>query len=121
MENDKKARRSIHKWAFLGANTAALLPPPADAFALASEEALMTVKIAALFGHALTKKTAAQALATGAFGVVVGTSAAIAVFEGLDLAYPATIPAKVLVATGVMESLGWTVYEFYKNGQEILG
>ncbi len=74
----------------------------------------MTVKIA-LFGHSLTKETAAQALATGAFGTVVGTAAAFAVFEGLNLAYPATIPAKIAVATGVMEALGWTVYEFYKN------
>ncbi len=115
MVNDKKARRSIHLWSALGAGTAAVLPPPADAVALASEEALMTVKIAAMFGHCLSEKTAAQALATGAFGTVVGTAAAVAVFEGLNLAYPATIPAKVGVATGVMETLGWTVYEYYKS------
>lgn len=119
MTNDKKARRSIHKWAVLGAGTAAVLPPPADAIALASEEALMTVKIAALLGHSLTKETAVQALTTGAFGTVVGTAAAVAVFEGLNLAYPATIPAKIAVATSVMEALGWTVYEFYKSGREV--
>lgn len=113
--NDKKARKSIHKWSALGAGTAAVLPPPADAGMLASEEALMTVKIAALFGHSLTKETAMEALTTGLFGTVVGTAAAVAVFEGLNLAYPTTIPAKIAVATVVMEALGWTVYEYYKS------
>jgi len=118
MVNDKKARRFIHTATGGGAITAAVLPPPADAVALASEEALMTVRIAALFGYPLTKETAARALATGAFGTVVGTAAATAVFEGLNLAYPTTIPAKIAVAAGVMEALGWTVYDYYKCKRE---
>jgi len=119
MENEKKARKAIHKCAIIGATSAGTLPVGADALALASEEALLVVYIAAQFGHPISKDTAVQALTTGLLGTAVGTAAATALFEGLNLAYPATIPAKIAVATGVMETLGWTTYEFYKNGHRI--
>ena len=107
-----KSRSLIHKYAAASAATAAVLPVGADVLALAGEEALMVVHVAAMFGHSISKKTAAQAITTGALGTVVGT----AIFEGLDIGYPFTIPAKIAVATAVMETLGNATYEFYKNG-----
>ena len=38
------------------------------------------------------------------------------IFESLNVAYPFTILAKIAVATGVMEVLGNTTFEFYRNG-----
>lgn len=107
-----KSRSLIHKYAVAGATTAAVLPIGPDAIVLASEEALMVVHVAAMFGHAISKKTATQAIATGTLGIIVGT----AIFESLNVGYPFTIPAKIATATTVMEILGNATYEFYKNG-----
>lgn len=72
----------------------------------------MIVQIAAMFGHSITKETAASALGAGVLGNIAGT----AVFEGLNLGYPFTIPAKIIAATAVMEALGLAAYEVYENG-----
>lgn len=109
-------RWKIHLWAVGSAATAAALPFPADAACLFGEEALMVVHVASMFGQSINKKTAEQALETGALGCVVGLGAAVAVFETFDLAYPASIGAKAAVATGVMEALGNATFNFYKNG-----
>lgn len=106
------SRSVIHKWAAASAATAGALPVGADAAALFGEEVLMVIHVASLFGHSISKKTAKQALATGALGTVAGSL----IFEGLNAAYPFTIPAKIAVATVVMEGLGNATYEFYKNG-----
>lgn len=106
------SRSIIHKYAIASATTAAVLPVGADALALAGEEALMVVHVAAMFGHSISKETAAQAIMTGALGTVIGTT----IFEGLNIGYPFTIPAKIATATAVMEILGNATYEFYKNG-----
>lgn len=109
----KEVKRSvIHKYAAASAATAAALPVGFDAAALFGEEVLMVIHVAALFGHSISKKTATQALTTGALGTIAGT----AIFEGLNVGYPFTIPAKIAVATIVMEALGNATYEFYKNG-----
>ena len=102
----------VHKWAAVSAATAGALPVGADATALFAEEILMVVNVASLFGHSISKETARQALLTGILGNIVGTM----IFESLNAAYPFTIPAKIAVATGVMEVLGNTTFEFYKNG-----
>lgn len=112
MAEKKVSRSVIHKWAAASAATAAALPVGADAAALFGEEVLMVIHVASLFGHSITKKTAVQAITTGALGTFAGT----AVFEGLNAGYPFTIPAKIAVATIVMEGLGNATYEFYKNG-----
>lgn len=43
-----------------------------------------------------------QAIMTGALGTVIGTT----IFEGLNIGYPFTIPAKIATAAAVMEILG---------------
>lgn len=109
------SKKVIHKWAVASAVTAGVLPVGADAAALAGEEILMVVHVAALFGHRIGKDTAFQAIATGALGYTVGA----VVFEGLNVGYPWTIPAKIAVATSVMESLGLATYEFFSSGKEL--
>lgn len=108
----KRSTRSIHGFSLVGAITAATLPIGADAISLAAEEALLVIYIAAEHGEAITKKTALEAITTGAFGIYIGT----ALFESLNLAYPYTIPAKIAVAVSVMETLGHAVFIFYENG-----
>lgn len=105
-------RNVIHKWAAVSAVTAGALPVGADATALFAEEVLMVVNVASLFGYSISKETAKQALLTGVLGNIAGTM----IFESLNVAYPFTIPAKIAVATGVMEVLGNTTFEFYRNG-----
>ena len=109
---DLPSRKPIHGWAVAAAATAGALPVGADAAALFGEEVLMVIHVAGLFGHKITKSVAAEAITTGALGTVAGG----AIFEGLNLAYPATIPAKIAVATTVMEVLGNATYDIYKNG-----
>ncbi|MBQ3845826.1 MAG: hypothetical protein II817_12790 [Bacteroidales bacterium] len=113
--SDAPSRSVIHKWAAASAVTAAVLPVGVDAAALFGEECLMVVQVAAMFGHNISKKTAEQAIVTGLFGTVVGYT----VFEGLDVGYPLTIPAKIGVATAVMEALGNATYELYKSGKSL--
>ena len=111
---------AIHSWAAASAATAGALPVGADAVCLAAEEAAMVVHIASLFGKSISRKLAKQALTTGAFGIAVGSAAATALFEGLNLTYPATIPAKISVAVSVLEFLGWTTYKAFLNDPDFL-
>ncbi len=106
----KPSRSRIHWWAAIGGATAAALPVGADATALAAEEVLMTIRVAAMFGEKISK-SAAEGLIASSIGSVAGT----AIFESLNLGYPATIPAKTLIAIGVIESLGNAIYEIYDN------
>ncbi len=108
-------RKVVHKWAAASAVTAAALPVGADAAVLFGEEVLMVIHVAALFGHSISKKTARQAITTGVLGTITGT----VVFEGLNVGYPYTIPAKIATATGIMELLGNATYEFYENGETL--
>lgn len=112
MAKKKPDRSIIHKWAATGAATAAVLPAPADATVLFGEEVMMVIQVASIFGHAISRKTASQALTTGALGTLIGT----AIFETLDIGYPFTIPAKIAVAASVIEALGQYTYTFYENG-----
>lgn len=104
----KPSRFRIHMWAVIGGTTAAALPVGADAVALAAEEILMTIRIAAMFGEEISKSTA-----EGIIAASVGSAAGSAIFESLNLAYPATIPAKTAIAIGVIETLGNAIYEIY--------
>ncbi len=115
MRDDLPSKSVIHKWALASATAAGVLPAGPDALVLFGEEALMVIHVAALFGYEISRKTAEQALLTGALGTVIGT----AIFEGLNVAYPFTIPAKIAVATGVMEALGHSTYTFYKAGKKL--
>ena len=115
MENNLPSKSVIHKWAVASAVTAGSLPIVLDAMALTVEEIAMVIHVAALFGHEISEKTAKQALATGVLGYTVGT----AIFEGLNIGYPWTIPIKVGVATGVMEALGHATYLFFKAGKTL--
>lgn len=105
-------RSVIHKWAAAAGATAGALPVGADAAALFGQEVLMVVNVAGLFGHKITKEVATQAILTGLMGNVAGT----AVFEGLNVGYPFTIPAKIAVAVGVVELLGNTTFDYYEKG-----
>lgn len=104
----KPSRARIHAWAVAGGATAGALPVGADAVALASEEILMTINIAAMFGEKISK-SAAEGIIVSTVGTVAGT----AIFESLNVGYPFTIPAKIAVAVGVIETLGHTIYEYY--------
>ena len=106
----KPSRKRIHWWAAIGGATAAALPVGADAAALAAEEVLMTIRIASMFGEKISK-SAAEGIIASTVGSVAGT----AIFESLNLGYPATIPAKTAVAVGVIEALGNAIYEMYYN------
>ena len=108
----KPDKSVIHKWAAASAATAAVLPVGADAAALFGEEVAMVIHVAALFGKKINVATATQAITTGLLGNVAGT----AVFEGLNVGYPFTIPAKIAVATGFMEALGNATYIYFDNG-----
>lgn len=112
MAKKKPDRSIIHKWAATGAATAAVLPAPKDAIVLCEEEVLMVIQVASHFGHAISQKTASQALTTGALGTFVGTT----LFETLNIGYPFTIPVKIVVAASVIEALGQYTYTFYENG-----
>ena len=105
------SKKIVHGYSLAGAASAAALPVGADAAALFGEECLMVVHIAASHGQKISKETAAQAITTGVLGTYVGT----AIFEGLDIAYPYTIPAKIAVAFGVMEALGNATDEYFKD------
>lgn len=107
------AKSVIHKWALASAATAGVLPIGLDALALTTEEIAMVIHVATLFGHEINEKTAEQALATGALGNTVGT----AIFEGLNVGYPFTIPLKIGIAGSVMEALGLATYAFFKAGK----
>ena len=104
----KPSRSRIHAWAAAGGATAGALPVGADAIALAAEEVLMTINIAAMFGEKISKSAAEGIIAS-----TVGTVAGTAIFESLNVAYPFTIPANIAVAVGVIEALGNTIYEYY--------
>jgi len=104
----KPSRSRIHAWAAVGGATAGALPVGADAIALAAEEVLMTIRIASMFGEEISKSVA-EGLIASSVGSVAGT----AIFESLNLAYPFTIPAKIAVAVGVIETLGNAIYEIY--------
>lgn len=112
---EKERAKLIKTWAATSAGTAAVLPVGLDAAALFGEEVLMVIHVAALFGHPITKEVAIQALNTGILGAIVGT----AVFEGLNVGYPFTIPIKIGVATTVMTTLGIATYEFYREGRRL--
>ena len=104
----KPSRSRIHGWALAGGATAGALPVGADAIALAAEEVLMTIHIASMFGEKISKS-----VAEGLIASTVGTVAGTAIFESLNLGYPFTIPAKIGVAVGVIETLGHAIYEIY--------
>ena len=106
MANPSRSR--IHAWAVVGGTTAGALPVGADAAALAAEEVLMTINIAAMFGEKISKS-----VAEGIIASTVGTVAGTVIFESLNVAYPFTIPAKIGVAIGVIEALGHAIYEIY--------
>ena len=108
----KTTSGSIHGFSLAGAITAAALPIGADSLALAAEECLLVIFIAAEHGEPISKKVALEAINTGAFGTCVGT----AVFEALNIGYPFTVPAKITAAVSVMEALGHAVLVFYENG-----
>ncbi|MBR3569702.1 MAG: hypothetical protein IKN96_02720 [Oscillibacter sp.] len=108
-------RSVIHKWALAAATTAGSLPVGLDAVALTGEEIAMVIHVASLFGHKISKKTARQALETGALGYTVGTG----LFVAANVTYPVSIPVKIAIATGVMEALGNATYNFYANGGEL--
>lgn len=110
--SETPSRAVIHKWAAASAATAGVLPVGLDAVALFGEEVLMVTNVAALFGQSLTKEVAKQALETGILGTVAGTL----IFEGMDVGYPWTIPAKIAVATTMMEGLGHATFTFYEKG-----
>lgn len=110
MAESRKNRNIIHKWAAASAVTAGVLPVGLDAVVLFGEECLMYINVAAMFGHHISMKMAEEALTTGALGTVVGTT----VFEGLDVGYPFTIPAKIAVATSVMEGLGHAAFSIFE-------
>lgn len=78
--------------------------------ALAAEEILMTINVAAMFGEKLSK-SAAEGVIAATVGSAVGTT----IFEALNVGYPFTIPAKIAVAVGVIEALGNTIYEMYER------
>lgn len=104
----KPSRSRIHGWALAGGATAGALPVGADAVALAAEEVLMTIHIASMFGEKISKSVP-EGLIASTVGTVVGT----AIFESLNLGYPFTIPAKIAVAVGIIETLGHAIYEIY--------
>ena len=106
----ERSRSIIHKWAIAGGATAGALPVGADAVALAAEEVTMTIQVASMFGVSLTQSTAEGVMAACASNLI-GT----AIFESLNLAYPATIPAKIAIAAGVIEAVGNAVYTYYEN------
>lgn len=100
----------MHKFAVAGAVIAGALPPGADIPALMAEEVTMVIKMGREFGVELDKSTAAGVL-TACGCTVVG----YALFETLNFAYPATIPVKVTIATGVIEAAGNLVYDYFES------
>lgn len=110
------SRKVIHKWAAIGGATAGALPIGADAVALAAEEIAMVVQVAGLFGISLTKAAAEGVIAASLGGLVGGT-----IFEVANIGYPFTIPLKISIAVGVIETLGNTAYSHFekcsKNGK----
>lgn len=106
----ERNRSIIHKWAAVGGATAGALPIGPDAIVLAAEEVTMTIQVAAMFGVPLTK-SAAEGVMASCCGSIIGT----AVFEGLNVGYPVTIPVKVLAAVTTIEGVGNAVYSYYES------
>lgn len=107
-------RSVIHKWAALGGATAGALPVGADAVALAAEEIAMVINVGSLFGISLTKAGAEGIIAASLGGLVGGT-----IFEAANLGYPLTIPLKVSIAVGVIETIGNAAYSHFEKCGEI--
>jgi Uncharacterized protein/domain associated with GTPases len=106
-------RSVIHKWAMAGGATAGALPIGPDAIALSAQEVLMVVQIASLFGVSLSKG-AAQGLIAAQLGGLVGG----AIFEAANIGYPFTIPLKITIAVGVIESIGNAAYNYFEKCSE---
>ena len=104
------SRSVIHKWALVGGTTAGTLPVGVDAMALAAEEVSMVVQIAGLFGRSLSEAAAEGLIAANLGGLVGGT-----IFEAANIGYPFTIPLKITIAVGVIETLGNTAYSYFER------
>ena len=100
----------IHKWAAAGGATAGVLPVGADVIALKAEEIAMVIHVASLFGVSLTD-SAAEGIIAAELGGLIGT----AIFEAVNIGYPFTIPAKIGIAVGVIETLGNAAYNYFER------
>lgn len=103
-------RKIIHKWAAAGGATAGALPVGPDALALAAEEVAMVVHVASLFGVSLTKAAAEGLIAANLGGLIGGT-----IFEAANIGYPFTIPLKITIAVGVIETIGNAAYSHFEQ------
>lgn len=107
----KSAKQKIHKWALAGgAKVGVLSEIPSSVVPLYAEEIVMVIHVASLFGISLTK-SAAEGVAAE-LGLI-GT----AIFEAVNVGYPYTIPAKIAIAAGVLETFGNTAYSYFEKHQ----
>lgn len=93
--------------------TAVTLPIGADAVALAAEEVAMVIQIGSLFGISLTKAAAEGVIVAYLGGFIGGT-----IFEIANVWYPVTIPLKITIAAGVIETLGNAAYCYFEKCSE---
>lgn len=107
---EKPSRSIIHRWAAAGGAAAGALPVGADAIALAAQEVLMTIRIASLFGVELS-----ESAAEGVIAATVGHAVGAAIFVACNVGYPFTIPVKIGIAVGVIETLGNAVFDYYEK------
>lgn len=107
-KNDKD---TIHRWVGAMASTVGALPAGVDVIALKEEEIAMVIHVAGLFGMSLTH-SAAEGIIAAEFGEVIGGTA---IFESVNNGYPSTIPAKISIAGGVLDTLGKAAYYYFEK------
>ncbi len=103
-------RDIIHAIAAAGAATAGALPVGVDVAALMAEEVTMVIQIGKEFGVSVDK-TMAKGILTACGCSVVGS----AIFAAVNVGYPFTIPAKIAIAAGVIETAGNLVYDYFEE------
>lgn len=103
-------RNIIHTIAAAGGATAGALPVGIDVVALMAEEITMVIKIGEAFGVSVDQ-TMAKGILTACGCTAVGT----AIFAAVNIGYPFTIPAKIGIAVGVIETAGNLVYNYFEK------
>lgn len=103
-------RSIVHAIAVAGGVTAGTLPVGLDVSALMAEEVAMVVSIGKAFGVSVDK-TMAKGILTACGCTAVGT----AIFTAVNIGYPFTIPAKITIAAGVIETAGNLVYNYFEK------
>lgn len=109
--------KEINVWAAAGGATAAAAPIGVDSVLLSAEEIVMIIRLGTVFGVNI-EKSAATGILSALVASGVGQAAAFAAFEAANLGYPFTIPVKVGIAVGLIETVGRAAYCYFENEYE---